>query len=322
MNVSRNTLIAIDQVMHSIDSTLRKAGYTRIYPSHLGAFLAIPKLSTLDFSFHDEPAKVGTLSVSASEHLVHAARHLGGVFAVTSSFRGDADPTPSDGITRGSKWLYETHLIQAVAPGSISDAKKLHHALVRNAVDAISEAGLLSDEQRERLGRVQQPFPEYPFTEIKAKLGGDANADFTLDERTKICNLAGDQPVFVTDFPIAVEPRYTMLNVHRPGGVLSKYDLVLPFGTESGAGGAYEQRREVLQEQVATSTYTREVLDTGGSTDDLQSMAEDLASMEKQHFWLNVGFERFLQFLLGEDDIDRTALAAASARTMAPFWQK
>lgn len=314
MEDERKKLIAIECAMDSILSTLKQAGHTQIFPSHLGAFLRIPKLSTIDFAFNADASKTGTLSVTASQHLVHAAKSLGSVFAVTSSFRGDQDPEPLQGI--GSKWLFETRLIQAMAPGTISDAENLHYSIILNAIKALCEyPDLLESREKERLLRVTAPFRKYTFAEIRQILGGEKDHDFSISDRLRISEMSDDLPVFITNFPASVEPRYTMFNVHKPGGVLEKYDLVVPYGTETGAGGVYETKLNALQKNIKGSSYTGELVGLGGSADGLNVFAQDLSRL-KNYFWINIGFERFMQFLLAEDDIDRVAFFPSSARTL------
>ncbi|KAJ8280672.1 hypothetical protein GJAV_G00057580 [Gymnothorax javanicus] len=138
-------------------------------------------------------------------------------------------------------------------------------------------------EAIELLSRSSQAF------EFKTEWG----CDLQTEHEKYLVKHCGNVPVFVTDYPYELKPFYARDNGDQPRRTAAAVDLLVPGVGELCGGTLREERMEVLQERLAQA----------GLEESLRWYLELRQFGSVPHGGFGMGFERYLQCLLGVENI-------------------
>lgn len=161
----------------------------------------------------------------------------------------------------------------------------------------------ISPGQQGRLERmIKNNFIVMSYTEAletlkKAAVSFQHKTEWGCDLQTEhekyLVRHCGDVPVFVINYPYDLKPFYARDNEDGPQHTVAAVDLLVPGIGELFGGSLREERLPVLQSR----------LDTLGLTDAYQWYLDLRRFGSAPHGGFGMGFERYLQCVLGVDNI-------------------
>ncbi|XP_008307027.1 asparaginyl-tRNA synthetase isoform X2 [Cynoglossus semilaevis] len=121
----------------------------------------------------------------------------------------------------------------------------------------------------------------------------DWGCDLQTEHEKYLVNHCGNIPVFVTDYPYDLKPFYARDNQDRPHHTAAAVDLLVPGVGELCGGSLREERLDLLKNRLEQV-----------GLEDAYSWYLDLRQFGSvPHGGFGMGFERFLQCILGVDNI-------------------
>ncbi|XP_028824986.1 probable asparagine--tRNA ligase, mitochondrial isoform X1 [Denticeps clupeoides] len=117
--------------------------------------------------------------------------------------------------------------------------------------------------------------------------------DLQTEHEKYLVKHCGDVPLFVTDYPYDLKPFYARDNQDQPRRTVAAVDLLVPGVGELCGGSLREERLELLRTRLARA----ELEDTYGWYLELRKFGS------VPHGGFGMGFERYLQCVLGVDNI-------------------
>ncbi|XP_071372455.1 asparaginyl-tRNA synthetase isoform X2 [Centroberyx affinis] len=117
--------------------------------------------------------------------------------------------------------------------------------------------------------------------------------DLQTEHEKHLVKHCGSIPVFVTDYPYDLKPFYARDNQDRPKHTAAAVDLLVPGVGELCGGSLREERPDLLRARLAQAGLE----DTYGWYLDLRRFGS------VPHGGFGMGFERYLQCILGVDNI-------------------
>ncbi|XP_075054720.1 asparaginyl-tRNA synthetase [Mixophyes fleayi] len=117
--------------------------------------------------------------------------------------------------------------------------------------------------------------------------------DLQTEHEKYLVKHCGDVPVFVVNYPFDLKPFYTRDNEDSPRHTAAAVDLLVPGIGELFGGSLREERLPILQSR----------LETRGLADTYQWYLDLRKYGSVPHGGFGMGFERFLQCILGVDNI-------------------
>jgi asparaginyl-tRNA synthetase len=146
---------------------------------------------------------------------------------------------------------------------------------------------------------VKQEFVRMPYAEAievlkqnddKFQFRPEWGADLQTEHEVYLVKHCGDIPVFVTDFPAELKPFYARDNGNSTAAAV---DLLVPTVGELVGGSLREERFTFLKERMERKQFG-----------DQYNWYLDLARFGAMpHGGFGLGFDRFMQYLLGLDNI-------------------
>ncbi|XP_057408072.1 probable asparagine--tRNA ligase, mitochondrial isoform X2 [Balaenoptera acutorostrata] len=118
-------------------------------------------------------------------------------------------------------------------------------------------------------------------------------ADLHTEHEKYLVKHCGDIPVFVINYPLALKPFYMRDNEDSPQHTVAAVDLLVPGVGELFGGSLREERYHFLEQQLARS----------GLTEAYQWYLDLRRFGSVPHGGFGMGFERYLQCILGIDNI-------------------
>nr|XP_055212865.1 probable asparagine--tRNA ligase, mitochondrial isoform X1 [Gorilla gorilla gorilla] len=118
-------------------------------------------------------------------------------------------------------------------------------------------------------------------------------ADLRTEHEKYLVKHCGNIPVFVINYPLALKPFYMRDNEDGPQHTVAAVDLLVPGVGELFGGGLREERYHFLEERLARS----------GLTEVYQWYLDLRRFGSVPHGGFGMGFERYLQCILGVDNI-------------------
>ncbi|KAM5246115.1 asparaginyl-tRNA synthetase [Ctenodactylus gundi] len=118
-------------------------------------------------------------------------------------------------------------------------------------------------------------------------------ADLQTEHEKYLVEHCGNIPVFVTDYPMALKPFYMRDNEDGPQRTVAAVDLLVPGVGELFGGSLREERYHVLEQRLASL----------GLTEAYQWYLDLRRFGTVPHGGFGMGFERYLQCILGIDSI-------------------
>ncbi len=200
-------------------------GFTEVTVPHItkvtGACENIDTLFEVDYF-----GESGYLVQTGQLYLEALIPKLGKVFCIGPSFRAEPDID--------ERHLTEFSLIEIEFPGDFEQLLVHIENIVHGMIHAAAELKELEQlgVDAERLKAVRKPFVRITYTNAIKKLQGSGFAIEWGDDLKSIHEktLAGDQPLFITQYPEAIK----FFNMRRAeDGIVKSCDLILPFAGES-----------------------------------------------------------------------------------------
>ncbi|XP_062052764.1 probable asparagine--tRNA ligase, mitochondrial isoform X5 [Lepus europaeus] len=118
-------------------------------------------------------------------------------------------------------------------------------------------------------------------------------ADLQTEHEKYLVEHCGNIPVFVINYPLALKPFYMRDNEDGPQHTVAAVDLLVPRVGELFGGSLREERYHFLEQQLARS----------GLTEAYQWYLDLRRFGSVPHGGFGMGFERYLQCILGVDNI-------------------
>nr|XP_051677950.1 probable asparagine--tRNA ligase, mitochondrial isoform X4 [Oryctolagus cuniculus] len=118
-------------------------------------------------------------------------------------------------------------------------------------------------------------------------------ADLQTEHEKYLVEHCGNIPVFIINYPLALKPFYMRDNEDGPQHTVAAVDLLVPGVGELFGGSLREERYHFLEQQLARS----------GLTEAYQWYLELRRFGSVPHGGFGMGFERYLQCILGVDNI-------------------
>ncbi|XP_040819911.1 probable asparagine--tRNA ligase, mitochondrial isoform X1 [Ochotona curzoniae] len=118
-------------------------------------------------------------------------------------------------------------------------------------------------------------------------------ADLQTEHEKYLVRHCGNIPVFVINYPLALKPFYMRDNEDGPQRTVAAVDLLVPGVGELFGGSLREERYHFLEQQLARS----------GLTEAYQWYLDLRRFGSVPHGGFGMGFERYLQCILGVDNI-------------------
>ncbi|XP_036715442.1 probable asparagine--tRNA ligase, mitochondrial isoform X2 [Balaenoptera musculus] len=118
-------------------------------------------------------------------------------------------------------------------------------------------------------------------------------ADLHTEHEKYLVKHCGDIPVFVINYPLALKPFYMRDNEDSPQHTVAAVDLLVPGVGELFGGSLREERYHFLEQRLARS----------GLTEAYQWYLDLRRFGSVPHGGFGMGFERYLQCILGIDNI-------------------
>lgn len=136
--------------------------------------------------------------------------------------------------------------------------------------------------------------------------------DLGIKEERQLLGIFGNEPTFVTNYPASLK----FFNTKRNGPAAYSIDLLLPPLGETIGGAVREKDGNKIRQQLHESNVGKYLKERG--RDPEAPFAEYLKLFEQEKPTLRggygIGFERFIGFILGSNDI----LDTIAYRTLAP----
>ncbi|XP_066105445.1 asparaginyl-tRNA synthetase isoform X2 [Saccopteryx bilineata] len=118
-------------------------------------------------------------------------------------------------------------------------------------------------------------------------------ADLQTEHEKYLVKYCGNIPVFVINYPLALKPFYMRDNEDGPQNTVAAVDLLVPGVGELFGGSLREERYHFLEQRLARS----------GLTEAYQWYLDLRRFGSVPHGGFGMGFERYLQCILGIDNI-------------------
>ncbi|XP_070554004.1 asparaginyl-tRNA synthetase-like isoform X2 [Ptychodera flava] len=256
-------------------------------------------------NFFGKPAY---LTVSGQLHLEVMASALSKVYTFGPTFRAENSQT--------RRHLAEFYMVEAeiAFTQGLEDIMQVMEGCVKRAaqrtLDKCSEDvelffKYIAPNQRKILNVIlQKPFVRLSYTDAiqilqkkkgKFKFPTEWGCDLQSEHENYLVQHCGDTPVFVTDYPACIKPFYARENQDDPATVAA-VDLLVPGVGELFGGSLREERLDILQEK----------LQKFGLKEEYDWYLDLRRHGSVSHGGFGMGFERFLQCILGIDNIKDT----------------
>ncbi|XP_046347553.1 probable asparagine--tRNA ligase, mitochondrial [Haliotis rufescens] len=244
------------------------------------------------------------LNVSGQLHLEVMSGGFSRVYTFGPTFRAEN--------SRGRHHLCEFYMIEAelVFTDTLEDIMQVMEEMVRTTTQTVMESAQEdvhyylqntgAEKQRETVeAMATQQFKRITYTEAISLLHANNNfqfkvqwgADLQKEHERWLTQHLGDVPVFVTDFPAQLKPFYTKLNPDNK--TVGAVDLLVPGVGELIGGSLREDNYDTLHSRLEAA-----------GEQDMYDWYLDLRKYgSAPHGGFGLGFERYLQHLLGTGNI-------------------
>ena len=154
----------------------------------------------------------------------------------------------------------------------------------------------------------------------KGKKKYRCGSDLNITEERIILRYFGNTPTFVTRFPASI--KFFNMKRTQDGQRVYSVDLLMPTLGETAGGGVREEDGEVIKQQLRESQVAeylkREAIKMAKKRDKKRAVKFDPVTQFSDYFNMlkqvepvlrggyGIGFERFVGFLLGSNDILKT----------------
>ncbi|KAK2846691.1 hypothetical protein Q5P01_009690 [Channa striata] len=246
------------------------------------------------------------LTVSGQLHLEVMSGAFSRVYTFGPTFRAEN--------SQSRRHLAEFYMVEAEVSftQSLEDLIKVmedmfrsttHHVLAHCAEDVNLFHKHVSPGHRDTLdGMLKKRFPVITYSEAidilnrssqKFAFPTDWGCDLQTEHEKYLVKHCGNIPVFVTDYPYDLKPFYARDNQDNPEHTAAAVDLLVPGVGELCGGSLREERLDLLSARLQEA-----------GLEDTYSWYLDLRRFGSvPHGGFGLGFERYLQCILGVDNI-------------------
>ncbi|XP_030007248.1 probable asparagine--tRNA ligase, mitochondrial [Sphaeramia orbicularis] len=246
------------------------------------------------------------LTVSGQLHLEVMSGAFSRVYTFGPTFRAEN--------SQSRRHLAEFYMVEAEVSftQSLEDLTKVMEDMFRSATEHVlaqcaDDVDLfhkhVTPGHRETVdAMLKNRFPVISYTEAIDILQRSSEAflfptewgcDLQTEHEKYLVKHCGNIPVFVTDYPYALKPFYARDNQDRPNHTAAAVDLLVPGVGELCGGSLREERLHLLQSRLEQV-----------GLEDIYSWYLDLRRFGSvPHGGFGLGFERYLQCILGVDNI-------------------
>ncbi|KAM9441555.1 asparaginyl-tRNA synthetase isoform 2-T2 [Salvelinus alpinus] len=246
------------------------------------------------------------LTVSGQLHLEIMAGAFPGVYTFGPTFRAEN--------SQSRRHLAEFYMVEAEISftQSLEDLMKVMEDLFRSTTEHLlaqcpEDVALyhkhVSPGYRDNVDlMMKKSFNVITYTEAinilnssskKFAFKTDWGCDLQTEHEKYLVKHCGDVPLFVTDYPYALKPFYARDNADQPLHTAAAVDLLVPGVGELCGGSLREERLDLLKTRLAQAGLD----ETYGWYLDLRRFGS------VPHGGFGMGFERYLQCVLGVDNI-------------------
>ncbi|XP_062275435.1 probable asparagine--tRNA ligase, mitochondrial isoform X2 [Scomber scombrus] len=256
-----------------------------------------------DQNFFSVPA---FLTVSGQLHLEAMSGAFSKVYTFGPTFRAEN--------SQSRRHLAEFYMVEAEVSftQSLEDLTKVMEDMFRSATEQVlahcaEDVDLfhkhVTPGHRDTIdATLKRKFPMITYSEAidilnrsseKFAFPTDWGCDLQKEHEKYLVKHCGNIPVFVTDYPYDLKPFYARDNQDRPNHTAAAVDLLVPGVGELCGGSLREERLDLLRARLEEL-----------GLEDTYSWYLDLRSFGSvPHGGFGLGFERYLQCILGVDNI-------------------
>uniref|UniRef100_A0A8D2ZJC0 asparagine--tRNA ligase n=1 Tax=Scophthalmus maximus TaxID=52904 RepID=A0A8D2ZJC0_SCOMX len=246
------------------------------------------------------------LTVSGQLHLEVMSGAFSGVYTFGPTFRAEN--------SQSRRHLAEFYMVEAEVSftQSLEDLTKVIEDMFRSATEHVlahcaEDVDLfhkhVTPGHRETVdAMVKKRFPVITYSEAidilnrssqKFVFPTDWGCDLQTEHEKHLVKHCGNIPVFVTDYPYDLKPFYARDNSDHPEHTAAAVDLLVPGVGELCGGSLREERLDLLRARLEEA-----------GLEDTYSWYMDLRRFGSvPHGGFGLGFERYLQCILGVDNI-------------------
>ncbi len=301
-------------------NTLKKRGYTEVSTSSLVNIAGSCEnpYASFTLNYYGREAHLSQSAQLQLEALVIRLKR--GVFTINNSFREENYDDPEAKGRRLSEFTliepegpYEDGLSpEKVLNKIIKTEERVIKSAIKTALEKNSEdIALLGGKIQYLESVLQKPFSRLTYGEALALLNTSGESlkfgdDFGVKEERKILEYFGNTPTFVSHFPAKIK----FFNMKRTPDNERTYsvDLLMPRLGETIGGAVREEDGEKIKSYLLESRIAKYILEHGGNP--LEEFREYLELFKQEgpiiRGGFGVGFERYIGFLLGSNDILET----------------
>ncbi|KAL7831989.1 hypothetical protein AOLI_G00295370 [Acnodon oligacanthus] len=258
------------------------------------------------------------LTVSGQLHLEVMAGAFPAVYTFGPTFRAEN--------SQSRRHLAEFYMVEAEISfiESLEDLMKVMEDLFKTSTEHLlsqcaEDMGLfhkfISPGQREKVDlMLKSSFNVISYTEAidilsrnseKFTFKTEWGCDLQTEHEKFLVKHCGNVPVFVTDYPYDLKPFYARDNQDQPQHTAAAVDLLVPGVGELCGGSLREERLELLKTRLARA----------GLEDTYAWYLQLRQFGSVPHGGFGMGFERYLQCVLGVNNIKDTIPFARSSRS-------
>ncbi|CAN9510937.1 unnamed protein product [Ophioblennius macclurei] len=310
-NVFSSLLRIRSEATSAIHSYFKDNGFVQIHTPIItsndcegaGELFQVEPSGADDEHFFSVPA---FLTVSGQLHLEATSGAFSKVYTFGPTFRAENSQT--------RRHLAEFYMVEAEISftQSMEDLTKVMEDMFRSATEhvlarCVEDVDLfhrhVTPGHRETVDRMlKKSFPVMTYSEAVDVLNRsseqfsfptDWGCDLKTEHEKYLVKHCGDVPVFVTDYPYDLKPFYVRDNRDRPQHTAAAVDLLVPGVGELCGGSLREERPSALRARLEEL-----------GLEDTYSWYLDLRRFgSAPHGGFGLGFERYLQCILGVDNI-------------------
>jgi asparaginyl-tRNA synthetase len=159
-------------------------------------------------------------------------------------------------------------------------------------------------------------FPRVSYQEAVNALGLSWGSNLTREHEKSLVESCGNEPLFVTHFPVEIKFFNMRKNATDPR-VVNSVDLILPFSGEAAGGAEREYEFDVVANRLQKSKMYTQSQERGASPTDFDFYLNYLRRFgSPPHAGAGIGLNRVVQFLCGFEDIRSSTIFPLNSKSI------
>jgi len=251
------------------------------------------------------------LSQTGQLYLESLIPELKKVWCVGPSFRAEPE---SD-----SRHLTEFPLIELEFQGEFDELLSEIENLTMTMIEEVLEDKKIKSVDRKRLEKIKIPFKKITYDEAVEELknfGVKWGDDLKSKHEKYLVEKFGNQPLFITHFPISIK-FFNMRKNEKNPKIVNSADLIFPFSGEAVGAAEREFEYQSVIKRLQESQMFKQLLKLGGNMEDFDWYLKYLKERSNvPHAGCGIGLNRVTQFILGTDDIRASTVYPLNSETL------